>query len=102
MSKILESLEDFLSFVDDNDKCVVYFGANWCGPCHSLKPKVEKTLVDVPLGYVDIDKSDDIVAEYNVKSIPLVYFFIHGEKFDYTTGADFKAFKEIYDRFIQL
>ena len=54
----------------------LYFTADWCGPCQSLKhttwadKSVEAALRDYVPVKVDIDAHGDVATKYNVNSIP--------------------------------
>lgn len=56
---------------------VIYFSAEWCGPCKQLKPQMAKAAMqDKSRDYffVDVDKIDsEYLNQYNIKSIPQVY-----------------------------
>ena len=79
MLKITNDVNDF----QDEDKCVVYFTAEWCGPCKQLKPQYGKVAVmDPETNYymVDVDKMDsDAMTKYNLKSIPQVFVMSKGD-----------------------
>ena len=51
-------------------KQVIYFGAEWCGPCKSIKPRLQEA--NLPIRYVDVDQSPQMAADYLVKTIPTV------------------------------
>ena len=51
-------------------KQVIYFGAEWCGPCRSIKPRLQEA--NLPIRYVDVDQSPQMAADYLVKTIPTV------------------------------
>jgi len=59
---------------------LVYFTADWCGPCVELKKYVftDKRLVAASLRlvniYIDVDKNYDLLAEYKVRGIPAIFF----------------------------
>jgi len=65
------------------DECVVYFTAEWCGPCKQLKPQYGKVAVmDPKTNYymVDVDKIPASKIEYyNIKSIPQIFKMNKGE-----------------------
>lgn len=74
----IESLSQLNKALSQNDYTVVDMGAKWCLPCSKLKPylkMLDKEYTNVVFLYVDIDESDDIVREYDVKSIPYILFF---------------------------
>jgi putative thioredoxin len=62
---------------------VVDLWAEWCGPCKTLGPIIEKVVDEtsgaVELAKVDIDANPQIAQAFNVQSIPAV-FAIHGGK----------------------
>ena len=58
-------------------KQVIYFGAEWCGPCKSIKPQLQAA--NLPIRYVDVDKSPQMAGDYLVRSIPTVVLVENGE-----------------------
>ena len=70
---------------------LVDFWAEWCAPCHTLKP-VLKRLADeyggrFLLAKVDSDQNRELAARYGVRGIPSVKAFVNGEMADEFTGA---------------
>lgn len=57
---------------------LVDFYADWCGPCQTLLPIVENLSSEHPdeviLAKVNIDKNADIARDYQVRSIPSLFF----------------------------
>ncbi|AGA30438.1 thioredoxin domain-containing protein [Singulisphaera acidiphila] len=47
------------------------FQATWCGPCRQMRPAI-KQLIDngYPVKEIDIDKSPDLAAKYQVSKVP--------------------------------
>ena len=81
-NKVIEENKDKPTFVD--------FFAEWCPPCRTLKPLLEKACKDNGFNFISInvDENRKISEEYNVQGIPYVVLFVKGKKvFDFT-GAN--------------
>ncbi len=94
MSYVDVTDEDFESLVIEQSKTVpvvVDLWAEWCGPCRTLGPIIEK-VVDatdgkVVLVKVDVDKNPGISQAFRVQSIPAVYALRDGQVVDGFVGA---------------
>ena len=88
------SIEAFRHDVIDASKTVlvlVDFWAEWCGPCKTLGPALER-LVEarapkVKLVKIDVDKNQALAAQFRIQSIPTVYAFLDGRPVDGFQGA---------------
>jgi thioredoxin-like negative regulator of GroEL len=60
-------------------KKILYFSAGWCQPCKNFKPIMEQVSRELPVQFVDIDASPQLVAEYGVRSVPTVILLNNGQ-----------------------
>ncbi len=65
--------------------------AEWCGPCKTLGPLIEKVVDSfngaVRLAKVDVDKEQALAAAFGVRSIPTVVLLREGQPVDGFNGA---------------
>lgn len=70
---------------------IMDFWAEWCGPCHIMKPiieEVEKEYADkVTFNKIDVDQNPQLSDEYQVRSIPTMIFKKDGKVVDQVVGA---------------
>lgn len=84
MLEVTNDWED-VEAAQEREDVVVYFTADWCGPCQQLKPQYAKASVnDTSHDYflVDIDKVDPyVVRDWKIQTVPSVWFWRqNGEK----------------------
>jgi thioredoxin 1 len=67
---------------------MVDFYADWCGPCRTLGPIIERISEEkeVKLLKINVDESGDIAPSFGVKGIPTVIFFKTGQEVDRVVG----------------
>lgn len=75
------------NLVNSNDKVVVDFYADWCGPCKVLGRMLESYNGDTVIAKVDCDVSGELAKEYGVRSIPYVVKFEGGQEVDNFVGV---------------
>src|SRR4051794_41921367 len=80
------SEQDFEQKVVERSKqvpVVVDFWAEWCGPCRTLGPALEKAVADragkAELVKVDVDQNQELASRYGVQGIPAVKAFKDGD-----------------------
>jgi putative thioredoxin len=70
---------------------LVDFWANWCEPCKTLGPMLEKLAVEYNgafrLGKVDVDQQQELAGMFGIKSIPTVVLVKDGQVLDGFAGA---------------
>jgi thioredoxin 1 len=66
---------------------LLYFTAEWCGPCKMMKPVFDVLDSEVNIGKVDIDSQQEIAVKNGIRSIPTILFIKNGAVVDRHTGA---------------
>ena len=59
-------------------KQVLYFSAEWCGPCKIIKPKMMNLQSQMTITFVDADTNTDICTKWNVRSVPTLLVIKNG------------------------
>lgn len=84
----------FQTEVVDRSKTVpviVDLWAEWCGPCKTLGPIIEKVVAEtngkVELAKVDVDANPNVAQAFRVQSIPAVFAIVDGRPVDQFIGA---------------
>ena len=67
------------------------FWAEWCGPCKMLAPALDEIAVEqagrVKVAKVNVDTSPNLAAQFGIRSIPTLLYFVDGEVRDQSVGA---------------
>jgi putative thioredoxin len=70
---------------------VVDLWAEWCGPCRTLGPILERVVAEtegtVELAQVDVDRTPHVATAFAVQSIPAVFAIRDGKVVDSFVGA---------------
>jgi thioredoxin 1 len=53
---------------------VMYFSADWCGPCKVFKPVVQQTSqkLGVAVNYINVDYDASLTQKYSITSVPTI------------------------------
>lgn len=81
--KEINNTQEFKTLVEGNKPVLIDFYADWCGPCQTLLPIVEK-LADkhsdtVEIVKVNVDKNPELSQQFSVRSIPALFFIKDGK-----------------------
>jgi len=70
---------------------LVDFWAEWCGPCKTLSPLLERITIDsggrFELAKVDVDANQDLSGQFGIQSIPTVVAIRDGKEVNRFSGA---------------
>lgn len=75
----MENLDQILK---DNQKVLIDFYADWCGPCRMLSPIVEEIKnerKDVKVIKINVDENPQLAGAYGVRSIPTLVYIKDGK-----------------------
>lgn len=76
--KAIQSNSEFNTLVISGKPFVLDFYADWCGPCQTLLPTVEKLAEeyegDVEIFKVNVDEQRELASAFQVGSIPSIFF----------------------------
>lgn len=100
MTVLIEGQEFENEVINSSIPVLVDFYATWCGPCKVISPALEEISTEMKgkakIVKMDIEKSQEVVSRYNIKSVPTLLFFKNGILLDQITGAVSKNI--IFDR----
>ena len=76
------------------------FTADWCGPCRSVQPTVQRLIADgFPVQVVNIDREPQLAAQYRVTSVPCFVLVAGGREVDRVLGAaSYARLTEMFER----
>lgn len=92
MIKYLEKEEDFNNLIQN--RVLVDFYADWCGPCKRLGTILEE-INDIDILKVNVDLFQNISNKYGVMSIPTLIIFDKGNEIKKSIG--FKTKEELIE-----
>ena len=63
--------------------CIIDFYADWCGPCQTLAPILDRVVAEldgkVSLYKVNVDKHPQLAQQFAIRSIPHLMLFKRGK-----------------------
>ncbi|XP_068676583.1 thioredoxin-like isoform X2 [Montipora capricornis] len=92
-----KALNDLLESSGDN-LVVIIFYADWCGPCRSVAPKLEKMareFPDVVFAKVNIEHAEEVATLFAIVSIPHFKLFKNKKEVSDIRGSNEASLKEL-------
>jgi len=81
---------DYQKTLENNKIVLLDFYADWCGPCQTLLPTIQKLAEEyegkVAIKKVNVDENSELAAQFQVRSIPTLIYFSEGEVAGRHTG----------------
>lgn len=78
-----EEKKTFKELIGGETPVLVDFYADWCGPCHAMKPILselaDKMKEKVQIIKIDVDQNQQAAFAYQVQSIPTLILFHKGK-----------------------
>ena len=106
----VENLDEFIIEQKEKQKVIMlYFGAEWCGPCKQLKKRLadketKNIMSDLVVAHLDVDEelNSKLVKRYKISSLPTqILIKLDGSKvveLSRIEGYDFTRLKLEYDK----
>jgi thioredoxin 1 len=77
-------VKTFHDIINSEKPVLVDFFATWCGPCKSLAPILKEVKVElgetVSIIKIDVDKNEQLAAQYQVRGVPTMILFQKGKQ----------------------
>ena len=77
---------------------LIYFDADWCGPCAAEKDAIEQFADGNPsvvVSLIDVDRNLEVPKEYGVKEIPTIVIKIDEKQCKYFVKTERKSVEEM-------
>ncbi|EDW05503.1 thioredoxin-1 [Drosophila mojavensis] len=97
----IRNMNEFYKRLDASDRKLVVldFYATWCGPCQEMdsvvKSLARKYGSRVDIMKINVDRFEELMDMYNVRSMPTFVFIKNNRKMSRMTGADEYKLKQM-------
>lgn len=99
----LPTIQEVVTFINENHLAFLYVSQEDCSVCHALRPKLTELLKNYPkieVREVEADKVKAISAEFLIFSAPSLLFFVEGK--EYLREGKFVQFRKLTDAIEQI
>lgn len=77
-------MSNFTDIINSSKPVLVDFFATWCGPCKMLAPILKEVKDElgenISIIKIDVDKNQQLAAQYQVRGVPTMMLFQHGKQ----------------------
>ena len=78
------TMNNFNAIIKSEKPVLIDFFATWCGPCEALAPilkQVQESLGErITILKIDVDKNQQMAAQYQVRGVPTMILFQEGKQ----------------------
>ncbi|MFY0654794.1 MAG: thioredoxin [Cyclobacteriaceae bacterium] len=89
--KEIKNIKEFAELIREDKPVLVDFYADWCGPCQVMLPILDdlsrKRQGDVVIAKVNVDQNQELARQFNVRSIPSLFFIKGKEVVEHLNGV---------------
>ena len=86
----INDVREFYELTEQTKPILLDFYADWCGPCQTLMPTIEKISEEykneIEVRKVNVDQNRELAAKFGIRSIPSLFFLKGEEIIDKTVG----------------
>jgi len=108
----IKNRNDLSNFIKNNSSShiIIKIGAEWCGPCKTIKPYVEKSLyelkkkvkdkkIDTKIIFLELnaDNDSDCCSFLRVKGIPHIIYIKNGEINQNLVGCNIEKLQKLFN-----
>jgi thioredoxin len=88
--KSINNNVEFDNLINQSNPILLDFYADWCGPCQTLLPTVDKLSKEfegsVEIRKVNVDENKELAAQFQIRSIPALFFIKDNQIVDKVSG----------------
>ncbi|WP_108868437.1 thioredoxin [Aquimarina aquimarini] len=88
--KEINNIEEYKEIINRDKPVLLDFYAEWCAPCQTLLPILEKLTIkyksDFIIAKVNVDKNRELSQKFSIRNIPALFFIQNGEVKENITG----------------